>query len=177
MDTDPSGPGPRPPARPVFVDASGRRGRWTRRASWALTSLLVGYLLLVLAALVGPSQLSGLTLPGLGPVLPGPGAGELADGTGTGTRDDPQAVLEPTARPAPRATPPPPRRSPSAPPASAATVSAAPAPSAPGRSASAPGRVAPTAGTTPTASPSPSPDGPPRSSRAPSPRPRPSRSR
>lgn len=100
------------PTGPVFVDPSGRRSLAVRRAGWALTALLCGYLLLVLAALVGPPGLSGVRVPGLGPVLPGPGAARI-DG-GQSVRELPQAVLEPPA-PGPSAT-----RSPGASPAATA---------------------------------------------------------
>lgn len=175
------GPTPPTPAetRPVFVDASGRRGRWARRAGWAISALLVGYLVLVGAALVGPSQLSRFALPGLGPILPGPGAAALDDGAGA--RDAPGAVLEATRRPSPSGSPTPARRTPvtaSPPPTAPRTTAPAVTASGPGRSDEAPGRVSPSPSPTASvsASPSPSTGDTRRSTRAPSPKPKPSRS-
>lgn len=73
---------PDAPARSVFVDASGRRGRRIRQACWLLGALMVLYVGTVLLALVGPPGLSRLSIPGIGPVLPGPAAAPLRTGTG-----------------------------------------------------------------------------------------------
>ncbi len=182
MDTSDAAYADDPSVRPVFVDESGRRSRWVSRGGWVITSLFVGYLLLVITALVGPSGLSRITLPGLGPLLPGPGAATLSDGTGTGTRERPQTVLEATVPPVARRTSPPSpvtsRSSPSPTNAGAAATS-----TSPGRSGTAPGQRSgtPTPSSTSAASPTAIPgtpsQQPPRSTRAPSPRPKPSRSR
>lgn len=111
--------------RPVFVDASGRRGRWLHRLFVALGVLMATYVGVVLVSLVAPSSLSRLAVPGLGPVLPGPGAPGLR--TATGTHAKPAAVLAPH---------------PSAAPVGATPSSAGPAGS--------PGPRRPTAGATPT---------------------------
>lgn len=86
--------GPSVPAtRPVFVDASGRRGRWLHRLFVALGVLMATYVGVVLVSLVAPSSLSRLAVPGLGPVLPGPGAPGLR--TATGGHGKPAVVLGP----------------------------------------------------------------------------------
>jgi hypothetical protein len=69
-------------ARSIFVDASGRRGRLLVRVFWVLGAVLAAYVGVVLLALVGPPGLSRLAIPGLGPVLPGPGAAPLRATTG-----------------------------------------------------------------------------------------------
>jgi hypothetical protein len=70
-----TGPGGGHPRRPpesskavkpaqVFVDLSGSRLRWARRAAWAIAGSFVGYLLLLAAGLVPAPPLRGLSLPG-----------------------------------------------------------------------------------------------------------------
>ncbi|MGB8651874.1 MAG: hypothetical protein WCD35_14560, partial [Mycobacteriales bacterium] len=59
---------------PVFVDASGRRASWFARTCWALGAVMAGYLLLVVVSLVAPPGVTRLAVPGLGRLLPGPGA-------------------------------------------------------------------------------------------------------
>lgn len=63
---------------PVFVDPSGRRARWLVRAAWALGSLMAVYTALVIASLVVPAGVLPLSLPGIGRLLPGPAAPQLA---------------------------------------------------------------------------------------------------
>lgn len=70
------------PPRAVFVDLSGRRGRVVRRICWLFGGLAGAYVTLVLIALVVPAGLGRLTVPGLGPVLPGPAAPVLHDARG-----------------------------------------------------------------------------------------------
>ncbi|MCA1721465.1 MAG: hypothetical protein LC779_10345, partial [Actinobacteria bacterium] len=76
---------------PVFVDPSGRRGRVLSRICWTLGALMAGYVALVVISLLGPPGLSKLSLPGLGPVLPGPAPAPL--GTGDGPRRRPAQVM------------------------------------------------------------------------------------
>lgn len=83
----------------VFVDASGRRWRRVRWLGVALAGLLVAYLLLLVAALVGPPALSRIAVPGLGPVLPGPAAGSLGDGRG-GSATPREALVRSSLEPA-----------------------------------------------------------------------------
>lgn len=90
---------------PVFVDPSTRRVTAVRVVGWLLAVVVAGYLLLVAVALVGPPGLSRVTVPGLGPVLPGPGAAQLDDGGAE--REAPGVVLERTRPPQP--SPPPSR--------------------------------------------------------------------
>ena len=90
--------GPSVPATsPVFVDSSGRRGRWLHRLFVALGLLMSAYVAVVFLALIGPSSLSRLAVPGLGPVLPGSGAPGLR--TATGGHAKPATVLSPRPQP------------------------------------------------------------------------------
>lgn len=92
--------------RAVFVDPTGRRSRIVARACWAVGALLVAYVALVVVSLLLPPGLSRLTVPGLGPVLPGPAAAVL----GAEERPDagpPEVLLAPSRSPRPSATPPP----------------------------------------------------------------------
>lgn len=165
--------------RAVFVDPTGRRGRVVARTCWALGTLCVAYVALVLVSLLLPPGLSRLTVPGLGAVLPGPAAAPL----GAVEDDAPEMLLAPTRSPTPRATPSPgPRPSPS---------SARPTPTATGSAPSPSGTAAPrptTASTrAPTAAPAPptttqptrratqAPSAAPGSTRTPGPRPSPTR--
>jgi hypothetical protein len=50
-------------ARPVFLDATGRRGRWLNWAGRVFAMLVVGYLLVVLSVLSGPPALTTAALP------------------------------------------------------------------------------------------------------------------
>jgi hypothetical protein len=68
--------------RAIFVDPSGRRGRVVRRTSWLFGCLASAYVVLVLASLIVPAGLGRLTVPGLGPLLPGPAAPLLRDAGG-----------------------------------------------------------------------------------------------
>ena len=98
--------------RAVFVDPSGRRGRMVSRLCWALASLATGYVALVLVALVVPAGSVPLTLPGLGPVVTGPGAPALRNTEGAKQtvsqllRPTPSPSSSPrnTSEPAPRTT-------------------------------------------------------------------------
>lgn len=156
--------------RAVFVDPSGRRGRLVSRTCWALGALGVAYVLLVVVSLLLPPSLTRLTVPGLGRVLPGPGAPALtAEGGG---KQAPETLLAPS--PSPRRPSPSAEASPS--PASDARSAATPAPST-----AAPAAPPPPA--SPAAAPVPAAPGPtvapsPRSTRAPSTQPaaRPTRS-
>lgn len=125
--------------RAVFVDPSGRRGRIVSRICWALGSLGTGYVALVLVALVVPAGSVPLTLPGLGPVVTGPGAPALRNIEGTKQtvsqllRPSPSPSSSPrsTSEPAPRTTTtmsPALRISPKANPASPAGPTAQPTP-------------------------------------------------
>lgn len=155
--------GPVAAARPVFVDASGQRGRWIRRVFWALGLLMAAYLAVVFLALVGPPGLSRLAVPGLGPVLPGSGAPGLR--TSTGRHGKPASVLSPRA-----GTPRPnetllPQQPPSSAPRSTTAPGALTTPS--GRPSPGP-TTAPTSTGSPTARPTPTPVSPgPRSTQTP----------
>lgn len=85
------------PAAAVFVDPSGRRGRAVGRAFGLLSCLASAYVVLVLVSLVVPAGLSRLTVPGLGPVVPGAGAPKLRDAQGT--KQTVSHLLAPTPRP------------------------------------------------------------------------------
>ena len=61
-----------PPAVPVFVDPTGRRARWTHRLFVAVGVLASLYVATVGLSLVLPAGTLHLTVPGLGPVIPGP---------------------------------------------------------------------------------------------------------
>ncbi|WP_030462845.1 hypothetical protein [Kitasatospora sp. NRRL B-11411] len=77
MTETPTAARPADPAAPVFVDASGRRQRRSRRIGWLLAVPAAGYL-----ALVASSALGGPTLGA--PFLPRPAA-PAAPGTPTAT--------------------------------------------------------------------------------------------
>ena len=95
-----------PPAVPVFVDPTGRRARWTRRLFVAVGVLASLYVATVGLSLVLPAGTLHLTVPGLGPVLPGPApdldrrpgrqAQQLADRV---TRPQPEKSAAPRALP------------------------------------------------------------------------------
>lgn len=68
--------------RPVLVDPTGRRGRLLARVFWAAATFMTAYVVLVVVSLAGTPGLSRLRIPGIGPVLPGPAAAQLANGTG-----------------------------------------------------------------------------------------------
>ena len=85
------------PAAAVFVDPSGRRGKVVGRAFWLLSCLASAYVVLVLVSLVVPAGLSRLTVPGLGPVVPGAGAPKLRDSQGT--KQTVSQLLSPSSRP------------------------------------------------------------------------------
>jgi hypothetical protein len=85
--------------RPVFVDGSGRRGRIVRRISWLVGLLMAAYVSVVVLSLLGSPGLSRLSVPGLGPVLPGPAAPALT--TATGRRQPAGRLLSPTRSAAP----------------------------------------------------------------------------
>jgi hypothetical protein len=143
------------PTRPVFVDPSGRRHRRVVRTAWLLAGLGAAYVGLVVVSLLLPPSLSRLTVPGLGPVLPGPAAAPL------GRDEGEQERVVPAATPAPV---------PGSTPAQTPTPTPAPAPST----------GAPTAAPEPRATAAPSePPGqsqaPGQASRSPQPRPSPSR--
>jgi len=137
--------------RAIFVDPSGRRGRVVRRTSWLFGCLASTYVVLVLASLVVPAGLGRVTVPGLGPLLPGPAAPSLRDAggaaqppshlLGASASATGGAASRPTAQPAPTLT-----ASPQ--PGTAATGSPTPtaqpgqAATAPGQAATAPGQAA-----------------------------------
>ncbi|MGV4987101.1 hypothetical protein ACVB8X_22870 [Streptomyces sp. NRAIS4] len=75
----------REPARPVFVDSSGRRQRRVRRAARLLVLPAVGYVALLTSALLGGPAISSPFVPQAGPThpdLPGPTAPDSSPGTG-----------------------------------------------------------------------------------------------
>lgn len=134
---------------PIFVDPSGRRGRITRRTSWVLGGLAGAYVVLVLLALIVPAGLGRMTVPGLGPLLPGPAAPSLSDSAGSPQRPAQLLVPSPSAT-APASSVPthPAAQTPSS--VSRPAVTAAPAPAAqpspaatlPGQTVTAPGQSA-----------------------------------
>ncbi|MET0788482.1 MAG: hypothetical protein ABWY33_04495 [Cellulomonas sp.] len=166
-------------SQPVFVDPSGRRGRTVQRVTWTLGALVGAYAVLVLVALVVPVGMNRLTLPGLGPLLPGPVAPVFADEAGdpvppasspstpavTAT-PSPSAVARDAASAAP--TPTPPSLVPSAEPDPAPSVAATQA-AVPGSSDTAPGRTGEKPGNAPTTHPEPA------STHAATPHPRPTK--
>ena len=99
------------PAAPVFVDPSGRRHRVVVRAAWVLAGLGAAYIGLVVVSLLLPPSVSRLSVPGLGPVLPGPAAAPLA--AAEGEDDGPDVLLARSPSPAPPRSTRPPRPSPS----------------------------------------------------------------
>lgn len=144
------------PARHVFVDASGRRQAWLRRSGWALSAVITAYLVLLVAALVGPPGLSRLTVPGLGGVLPDTGAARLGDAEGgSGTPQDVLEQVPVTPRPTPTATSVStgPRPTATLGPATGSPTAAATATRPGNRPSTPPGQAVPTAD--PTASPAP----------------------
>jgi hypothetical protein len=180
------------PTRPVFVDPSGRRHRRVVRTAWLLAGLGAAYVALVVVSLLLPPSLSRLTVPGLGPVLPGPAAAPL--GRDEGEQERPEVLLErspspagpaPSPRPTAFRSPSPrPTAAPASPPAAGTTATPAPVPgSTPAQTptpAPAPATGAPTAAPEPRATAAPSePPGhsqaPGQASRSPQPRPSPSR--
>lgn len=166
------------PGGPVFVDPSGRRHRLVVRAVWLLAALGAAYIGLVVVSLLLPPSVSRLSVPGLGPVLPGPGAAALGDAEGEDSRPDVLLARSPSPAP-PRST-----RSPR-PTASPTPVTVArtgsPSPS-PSLSASPTGTASPTAAPRPTHASTAAPTAPPgqseppgQASRSPRPRPTPSK--
>lgn len=82
-----------PGVAPVFVDASGRRARLARVLGLVVAAVCGLYLLLVGITLVAPPGVLPLSIPGLGRLLPGPGAPKLSDNLGRSVR--PASVLTP----------------------------------------------------------------------------------
>lgn len=161
------------PGGPVFVDPSGRRHRLVVRGAWLLAALGAAYIGLVVVSLLLPPSVSRLSVPGLGPVLPGPGAAALGDAEGEDSRPDVLLARSPSPAP-PRSA-----RSPSPTP-SPVTVARTISPS-PSASASASGTASPTA-PRPTSASTAAPTAPPgqseppgQASRSPRPRPTPSK--
>jgi hypothetical protein len=162
--------------RAVFVDLSGRRARRVRWITLALGAVASAYVVLVLLALVLPAGFGRLTVPGLGPLLPGPAAPAFRDAAGADL--PPAQLLAPSAAATPPAgsnraatTGPTPSTAPGRP----ATRAPAPAvPSAPTAVVPAPVLTAPA-----TAAPSPVPTAPGKSgarpTRAATPAPRPTK--
>lgn len=99
------------PGSPVFVDPTGRRQRIVVRAAWVLAALGAAYIGLVVVSLLLPPSVSRLSVPGLGPVLPGPGAAAL--GAAEGVDAGPDVLLARSPSPAPPRGTPPPRPTPS----------------------------------------------------------------
>ncbi len=164
--------------RAVFVDPTGRRGRVVARTCWALGSLGVAYVALVLVSLLLPPGLSRLTVPGLGAVLPGPAAAPLG-----AVEEAPEVLLAPTRSPSPRTTASPgPRPSPSSARPTPTPTGGAPSPSGTAEprptTASTRAPTAPPARPTtqPTQRATQAPSAPPGSTRTPKPRPSPTRS-
>ncbi|MFJ5219999.1 hypothetical protein ACIP98_35565 [Streptomyces sp. NPDC088354] len=92
-------------ARPVFVDASGRRQLWVRRTGWFLAVPAVGYVALLLSAALGGPTVSSpyLPLPEAGdrpPAVSGPGTGGSAWGKPTPTTTAQPMPSSGTGRPA-----------------------------------------------------------------------------
>lgn len=165
----------------VFVDPSGRRAKHVGRLLGVLAALLGGLVLLVVVSLLAPPGLIRLSVPGVGQVLPGPGAPSLQGRTGQQTVT--QALDGPSATPSP-AVPTPALPSPgstqgataapnSAAPSSLPRVPPAPAPALAGPAVSPTPRpaasVGPTTGT-PTTTPTPKRTGKPTANPAASPR-------
>ena len=80
-----------PPAGPVFLDPTGRRGRRVRVTCYALGALIAPYLVLVVLSLALPAGMLHLDVPGLGPVAP--------DAAAPRTRVHPRPPALPGARP------------------------------------------------------------------------------
>ncbi|MDQ3569982.1 MAG: hypothetical protein M3396_05025, partial [Actinomycetota bacterium] len=59
--------------RPVFLDVGGVRSRRVRLAGRAVALVLIAYLLASMAAVLGVAWVPRVSLPGLGPVVPGVG--------------------------------------------------------------------------------------------------------
>lgn len=160
------------PASPVFVDPSGRRHRRVVRGAWLLAGLGAAYIGLVVVSLLLPPSVSRLSVPGLGPVLPGPAAAPLA--AAEGEDDGPEVLLarSPSPRPGGSRSP---RPTPSAAGAPAPTGLPSLTPSVPPTTRPSPAPRPTRASTAaPTAPPGQS-DPPGQASRSPRPRPTPSR--
>lgn len=164
------------PGGPVFVDPSGRRHRLVVRAAWLLAALGAAYIGLVVVSLLLPPSVSRLSVPGLGPVLPGPGAAALGDAAGEDSRPD--VLLARSPSPAPPRSTRSPRPVPSPTPVTVARTGS-PSPSA---SASPTGTASPTVAPRPTNASTAAPTAPPgqseppgQASRSPRPRPTPSK--
>ena len=152
-------------SRAVFVDPSGRRGRTVRRVTWTLGALVGAYAVLVVVALVVPVGMNRLTLPGLGPLLPGPVAPAFADQPADPVPPAPSSTPTVAATQSPAAVPrgersPVPTQAPTsavpvAEPAPAPVPAAPVETAAPGSSDTAPGRAADKPGNAPTAHPEP----------------------
>jgi hypothetical protein len=137
--------------RAIFVDPSGRRSRVVRRTSVVLGALASAYVVLVLLALVVPAGLGRLTVPGLGPLLPGPAAPSLVDTAGAAqlpsqvlVAQSPQkssSAAKATTGTATKVTPAAPSGT-SATGSTAVTAQPSPSAAAPGKSALAPGQAA-----------------------------------
>lgn len=160
------------PGGPVFVDPSGRRHRVVVRGAWLLAALGAAYIGLVVVSLLLPPSVSRLSVPGLGPVLPGPGAAALGDAEGED--DGPDVLLARSPSPAPPRSTRSPRPSPS--PVTVARTSS------PSPAASPTGTTGPTAAPRPTTASTAAPTAPPGQSQPPgqasrSPRPRPTPSK
>lgn len=162
------------PAGPVFVDPSGRRHRLVVRAAWLLAGLGAAYIGLVVVSLLLPPSVSRLSVPGLGPVLPGPGAAALGDAEGEDSRPD--VLLARSPSPAPPRSTRSPRPTPSPTPVTVARTGS------PSPSASTIGTTSPTAAPRPTTASTAAPTAPPgqseppgQASRSPRPRPTPSK--
>lgn len=162
------------PGGPVFVDPSGRRHRLVVRAAWLLAGLGAAYIGLVVVSLLLPPSVSRLSVPGLGPVLPGPGAAALGDAEGEASRPDVLLARSPS--------PAPPRSTRSAGPAPSPTPVTVARTGSPSPSASPTGTASPTAAPRPTTASTAAPTAPPgqseppgQASRSPRPRPTPSK--
>ena len=157
---------------PIFVDPSGRRGRIVRRTSWVLGGLAGAYVVLVLLALIVPAGLGRMTVPGLGPLLPGPAAPLLSDSAGSPQR--PAQLLVPSPSATAPASSVPTHPAAQAPSSAGATVTSTPAPAVPAPSTQ-PSPAATSPGHTVTA-PGQSASHPvPRSTNAPAPKPHPTK--
>lgn len=96
-------------ARAVFVDPTGRRHRRVVRSAWGLAGLGAASVAVVVVSLLLPPSVSRLSVPGLGPVLPGPAAAPL--GKAEGEAAGPDVLLARSPSPAPPAVTPRPARS------------------------------------------------------------------
>ncbi|MFE1317690.1 hypothetical protein [Kitasatospora phosalacinea] len=138
---------PADPTAPVFVDASGRRQRRSRRIGWLLAVPAAGYLALVASSALGgpsfdapfvpkPAAPAGPSIP-VSTGAPDPGTGPVADGRPT---SGPDGTGAPATRPA--QAPVAPAAAASAPRSTAAPTTAAATPGSAashGRSTAAPG--------------------------------------